>query len=64
MANDDDYEDREVPGCGRSGIELLQTLVANSPEMNVKTLRSINVIDYLSAESDEDDVDSPVSPVR
>jgi hypothetical protein len=51
MANDDDYEDREVP-MWLDPVSMLQTLVANSPELNVKTAL-YNVIEYLSEESDE-----------
>lgn len=44
----DDYEEHLWP----DPVALLRTLVANSPEMNVK-VALINVIDYLSEESEE-----------
>lgn len=55
MANDD-YEDREAR-LWPDPIELMKSLVANSPEMNVK-VALINAIEYLAGDEDDDSSDS------
>jgi hypothetical protein len=53
MANDDDYEDREVP-MWLDPVTMLQILVANSPEINVRVALE-NLIDYLARDRGEEE---------